>query len=96
MSLFLDWCVNQGYTTENPVKRISKPKLPKSVPKHLSKEDALKLLEYAQNFPYVYKFERSRGVAVLAVFIFTGVRLQGLRNIKMIDLNLENRSLFVL
>jgi len=40
LGLFLDWCVNERIIEENPCKRIPKPKLPKSLPKHLTKSQA--------------------------------------------------------
>ena len=42
LSLFLDWCVNEEIIKENPCKRIPKPKLPKSIPKSLTEEQASK------------------------------------------------------
>jgi len=95
LSSFVDWCVDEGYLKENPVKKISKPKLPKRLPKHLTQEQALSLIEWAQNFPYKYRFERTRTIAIIATFIFTGVRLNELRNLKMYDVDLRNRSLSV-
>lgn len=95
MSLFVDWLIEEEYMKENVVKRIPKPRLPKRIPKHLPKDEALELLEWARNYPYSYKFERSRATAIMAVFLYTGVRLEELRNLKVEDLNLENRTLFV-
>lgn len=95
MSLFLDWCVVEELVSENPIKNIPKPKLPKKIPKHLTKEESFQLLEWARNFPYTYKYERTRATAIIATFIYTGIRLAELRNLKMEDINLENRTLFV-
>ncbi len=95
MSLFLDWCVKEELIDTNPAKNIPKPKLPKQLPKHLTREDALTLLDWTKNFPFAYKFERSRAVAIIATFLFTGLRCEELRSLKMTDVVLENKTLFV-
>lgn len=95
LSLFFDWCVQEKYIKENPVKDIPKPKLPKRIPKHLSKQDALKLLDWAKHFKYYYSFERKRAVAIIGMFIFTGLRKAELLNLKMRDVNFEERTVFV-
>ena len=92
---FLKWCVEQKYLNENPVEHIDKPKLPKRIPKHLSKEEALRLIDWARNYPYYYKAERSRAVAIIATFIYTGVRLQELKDLKMSDVDLQNKIICV-
>ncbi len=95
LSLFLDWCVHQEFIKHNFVKDIPKPRLPKRLPRHLTKEQALELISWARNFRYVYKFERMRATAIIATFIFTGVRLQELKNLQLQDVDLDNRVLAV-
>lgn len=95
VSLFLDWCVDQGLIEVNFVKGMRRPKLPKSIPKFLSKEEAIKLLDWAEHFPYGYKFERCRATAIIATFIFTGIRLAELHNLKMTHVDLVGRTLLV-
>jgi site-specific recombinase XerD len=95
LSLFFEWCVQEKYMPENPCANIPKPKLPKRIPKHLSKEQALKLLDWARHFKYDYTFERKRGVAIIAMFIYTGIRLEELRELKMQDIDFSERTVFV-
>lgn len=95
LSLFLDWCVNEELIQENPCKRIPRPKLPKSLPKHLTKEQAERLMDWARNYPFTYKFERLRATAIIATFIYTGIRKAELLNLKVTDVDLENKTLFV-
>ena len=95
VSIFFDWCVKEGYIQENPTKDIPRPRLPKQIPKHLNKNDALTLLDWARNFPYHYQFEKKRAVAIIATFIFTGVRLQELKNLQIEDIDLLHRTLLV-
>lgn len=93
--LFLDWCVRQELVDQNPAKEIDLPKLPKSLPRHLTKDQALTLLEWTRNYRYSYKFERVRAVAIISLFMFTGVRLQELLNLKIEDARMEERNLLV-
>ena len=70
LKLFLDWCVRQGQIEVNPLVGIELPKLPKKIPRHLTKDDAFELLEWTQNYRYAYQFERRRAVAIVSLFVF--------------------------
>ena len=74
---------------------IDLPKLPKKIPRHLPKDQADTLLMWAHNYPYHYAFERERGYAIIAMFLFTGIRKRELRNLELRDVDLENRVVFV-
>jgi len=95
LRIFLDWCIKQKLITENPAREIDLPRLPKKLPRHLSKEDAIQLLEWAQHYRYVIDAERTRAVAILAMFMFTGVRLSELFNLMVQDVQLAERRVFV-
>ncbi len=95
MSLFLDWCVGQELIEKNTVKDIPKPKIPAQIPKNLSKDQVVTLMDWAKNYPYNYKFERTRSVAILATFIYSGLRKEELRNLKVTDMDFESKSIFV-
>lgn len=94
-SLFFDWCIGEGLMNVNPVNNIPKPKLPIRIPKHLTIEEAENLLDWTKNYPYEYEYERSRAIAILATFIYTGIRKEELRNLRLTDVDLENRTLLV-
>ena len=95
LSLFFDWLVERKYLEDNPVKHLPKPKLPKRLPKSLSLDQAMKLLDWARHLNYTYSFERHRAQAIVGLFIFTGIRKQELLNLKLHDVDIENRTLFV-
>jgi len=95
MKLFLDWCVRQNLIEENPVLDIPLPKLPKSIPKHLTLSQSETLLEWTRNYKFTYKFERLRAIAIISTFIYTGIRLQELLNLNIEDIRFEDRNLLV-
>jgi len=52
-------------------------------------------LDWTKNYPYIYKSEQKRAVAIIATFLFTGIRKAELLNLKYTDVDLENKTLFV-
>ena len=66
---FCLWCIKRGYMEENPGEGIEMPKREKKLPKRISKEDALKVLEYSFNMPYCYRYQRYRGRLSLLLFM---------------------------
>lgn len=95
LHVFMDWCVREKYVKENPVKGIEIPKMDKRLPTKLTKQESLRLLEVIYNYPYEYKFLRSRNHAIFSMFLFAGLRRSELVKIKLTDVDLENMSLFV-
>lgn len=96
LSVFLNWCVKEGLIDVNPAKDIKKPRLPKKIPKHLTIPQAEQLLQWAQAYPYHYAFEKNRAVAILAMFIYSGVRYQELINLKLSDVDLTYKTIRVI
>ncbi len=95
MRLFCNFLVERGHLAENYFKTIERPKVPKRIPVHLSKEQALELLQWAKNMPYAFDFERPRATGIIATFIYTGVRLQELINLKVTDIDFDQKILCV-
>ena len=95
LSSFTKWCVEQNYLLEVPTEGIPIPKIPKEIPKHLNKDDAMYLLEFTQSFPFDYQFEKYRAIAIIATFMFTGIRSSELRNLYLSHVNLEEKTLVV-
>jgi site-specific recombinase XerD len=96
MTAFGNWCVTNKYFAENPAKNIPKPKLPKRLPKHLTREQAQILLDWTMAYRYTYTYEKPRAVAIIAMFLHTGVRHQELINLKLCDVNLESNVIHVI
>lgn len=95
LNVFFTWCIKEKHMLQNPIGEIEVPKLSKSLPPKLTRQDALHLLEVAYNYPYPYKFLRYRNHAIFATFIFAGLRRKELLNLKFADVDLENLTIFV-
>jgi site-specific recombinase XerD len=93
--VFFRWCVTEKYLEKNPIDDIETPRLEKKLPSKLTKQDAMKLLEFVYNYPYSNNFVRCRNYAMFATFIFAGLRRQELLNLKFTDIDIENFSIFV-
>ncbi|MBO1322486.1 tyrosine-type recombinase/integrase [Acanthopleuribacter pedis] len=95
LSLFCDWLVAEEFISVNPVKTIQKPRLQKSVRSFLSVEQAEDLLECARVFPGKSKFERLRAYAILATFLFTGIRKSELLNLKIEHILFDREDILI-
>ncbi len=94
-SSFFKWCLKIRAVEKNPCEKIEKPKLPKRLPRCLSKEQSLNILSAVCWHPWRYSFEKARNEAMITMFLFTGLRLQELLNLKISDVNLETCEMFV-
>ncbi|MBT6690866.1 tyrosine-type recombinase/integrase [Candidatus Parcubacteria bacterium] len=93
--VFFRWCIENGHMTTNPAMDIEVPKLEKKIPPKLTKQEAMRLLEVVYNYPHKYHFLRYRNYAIFSTFIFAGIRRKELLDLKLTDIDLENKSLFV-
>lgn len=95
LSSFLEYCKNKGLLENNCTKTIPRPKLKQRVISALSKEEALKLMRGVRNYPYSYAFEKARNVAVIGMFILTGIRCSELLQLELHDVKIEEKTLYV-
>ncbi|MBN2086714.1 tyrosine-type recombinase/integrase [Candidatus Peregrinibacteria bacterium] len=95
LKAFFKWCVANGYMKTNPIELIQKPRLEQKLPKSITKQDAQIVLDYAFDMPAKYKFTRYRNRAMLAVLVYTGLRLSEMLNLKLSEVDLENRTIHV-
>ena len=79
----------------NPILAIKKPRKPQSLPRRLSYEEAQTILLTSLNYEWTYDFEHSRNYAIIAVFMYSGLRCKELRNLRLIDVNLEGGNILV-
>lgn len=87
---FYDYLVNQvDKLTQNPAAAIRPPKQDKVLPKYLTQEQSVELLESAQlssDFP-------ERDYCMVTLFLNCGMRLAELVGMNMDDIDLENRQI---
>ena len=69
---------------ENPVKALDTPKKPKKLPKYLTLEESLKLLEAVDGT------HKERDYCILTFFLNCGIRISELVGINLSDINSEN------
>lgn len=93
--VFFAWCVKQGYLEKNFATDIEKPKLEKTLPPKLTKQDSIRLLDIVTNYPYRFPFLRYRNNAMVSMFLFAGLRKSELINLKYADVDIENLTVFV-
>src|SRR5438132_13275130 len=87
---FFKWCIRERHITNNPVADLGRPRKEKKLPRRLTKQEALRLLEVVYNYPYRHPYLRFRNHALFATFIFAGLRRQEAVNLKLTDVDLEN------
>lgn len=95
LMVFFRYCMTEGVMTANPIEKIEVPKLERKLPSKLTKQDALRILEVVDNYPYQSNFLRFRNYAIFATFIMSGIRKQELLNLKYTDVDIENLSIFI-
>ena len=93
LSNFFEYCKDNGISTTNPTEGIRRPKPPNDAPRLVEKEDALRILEWLCFAPFRYSGERERALAIIGMFIFTGVRRTELLNVKNSDVNFKEKIL---
>ncbi|CAM2068889.1 Tyrosine-type recombinase/integrase [Sulfidibacter corallicola] len=92
---FFDWCLDRGFCNENPVLAISKPKRAKSLPRRITSGQAEKLLYTSYSMPWSAHFYRLRNHAIIATFLYSGLRASELLNLKCAHVSLAEREIFV-
>jgi site-specific recombinase XerD len=78
---------------ENPAPEVELPKMDAATRLLVSDEDLMRLLEATDRLHS--EFRRVRDRAILAVLIYCGVRRQELLDLRVADVNLEDRALLV-
>lgn len=92
---FLGWCVIEGYLERNFVVDIKKPAPPKRLPRRLTYEEAQKVLQETFYYGWRYEHERCRNYAIMATFMYTGLRCGELAKLRIIDVDLNNLNILV-
>lgn len=91
---FYKYCYDRGYIENNPAKEIDSPQIKPALPKFLTLEESLALLDAVRNDSE--SKSRERDYAILTIFLNCGLRLSELDGINLNDLDSELRSLRVI
>lgn len=90
LSQFADWCIQRNHITVNPVAQVPRPKLPHKEPEYLTETQCEALLDWTRCIKFLYHYEKPRAIAIIAMFISTGIRKSELINLKLDDVDLES------
>lgn len=90
LNVFFKWARERNFVSENPFEKIEKPRQDKSLPKRLTKQEALAVIETAACLPYPHTFLRHRNHAIFATFLYCGLRKTELLTLKVTDVDLTN------
>lgn len=93
--VFFRWCVAEKHLPKNPADSIELPRPAKHLPKSLTEQAALHLLQAVENYPYWDPFTRQRNHAIIATAIFAGLRRQELLRLQVVHADLAELSILV-
>lgn len=89
MKSFCSFLVKREYLSSNPFDGLEKPKLPRRLPDFLDEEEARELLQACIGLKREYKSKWYRDIAIIALFLFTGLRKRELLHLRLQDVNFE-------
>jgi len=92
LSLFFKWCVSEGELRRSPMERMQTPAIPESPPAVLTDDELRRLLRTCAG----KLFRDRRDLAILRLFVDTGMRLAELTGLQLEDLDLEYNAAVVL
>jgi len=95
LKTFFEFAKKKGYIKINPINGIEKPRLPKRLPRCLTKKQVKRLVSEVHIQSWRTFIEHQRNVALIYTFLYTGVRLSELLNLKVHEVNFEEFSIFV-
>lgn len=95
LKTFFDFIKKKELIKTNPVCDIEKPRLPKRLPRCLTRKQVLKLTLEAQTYAWRYPLEYHRNMAIIFCFIYTGIRLSELLHLKTYEVNFDEHYIFI-
>jgi site-specific recombinase XerD len=92
---FFDFAKRKSYISLNPVDIIEKPRLPQRLPRCLSKQQVSRLISELHCYQWKHPLEYHRNSVIIYMFLYTGLRLNELLQLKTHEVNFEELSIFV-
>ena len=94
-STFFKWCVKIRAVETNPCEKLEKPRIPKRLPRCLSKKQVLAILISVTCYQWRYSFQKARNESIITMFVYTGLRLQELINLRRNDVDIDSSEIFI-
>ena len=91
---FATFLIKRNYLKFNPFDKLERPKLSKRLPIFLDENETRELLRACID-KKESKCKKFRDIAIVSLFIFTGIRRKELLNLKLQDVNLERNYIKV-
>lgn len=95
LNVFCGWAVERGLLQTNPIRAIPRARLGHRVPKALSLEQAERLMTASSVLYCDRPYLAARNQAILALFMYAGLRRGELLGLKLSDIDDERRLLLV-
>ncbi|MBD3330822.1 tyrosine-type recombinase/integrase [Candidatus Peregrinibacteria bacterium] len=92
---FIKWLIREKHIEENHLESIEKPRIEHKLPRTLSKDEATLILDTSYHMRYHFKIERYRNRAIIGIMVLAGLRRQEVIKLKLNDVSLENRTIFI-
>lgn len=95
LKTFFEYCLLHDYIDKNPVNKIGKPKLAKTLPRFIDAKDISLIIAHTELYPWRYDLERIRNRAIINTFLYTGMRLNELLSLQFVDVNTEQQEIII-
>jgi len=92
---FYRWMHRDERVDVNPARAVGSPRLPRTLPAYLDRQQAETLLQHAATRAQSGDFGDVRNLAMLELFYSSGLRLSELRGIDLVDLDLVSQQVKV-
>ncbi len=92
---FFRWMHRDERVDSNPARAVASPKLARTLPAYLDRQQAETLLQHAATRAQSLEFTDVRNLAILELFYSSGLRLSELRGIDLADLDLVSQQVKV-
>lgn len=92
---FFAWTTRTGLTASNPAVRLAKPKASRSLPRVLSRDNMIQLLQRAEEQVALQVPMAARDCAILELLYATGIRVSELTSLDMNDVDLNRLTVLV-
>ncbi len=92
---FYRWMHRDERVDVNPARAVGSPRLPRTLPAYLDRQQAETLLQHATTRAQSLEFTDVRNLAMLELFYSSGLRLSELRGIDLQDLDLVSQQVKV-